>query len=72
MRKKVILLALILVVGVPVSITIWNVVDAAMHGDWSGAEYFGGVAWVLTAMYLVFAYFRPNVRHEARREKGRA
>ena len=61
MRKKVILLALIVVVGVPVVITIWNVVDAAMHGDWSGVHFFGGVAWVLTALYLVFAYLRPNV-----------
>jgi len=60
MRKKVILLALVLVVGAPVGVFIWDTVDAAMHGDWTNMKFFGGVVWIETAVYLVLAYSKPN------------
>ena len=67
-KKKVILLALVLIVGAPYVLDIWSAVDDAMHGDWSIVKFFGAVAWVETAVYLVFAYFRPNEKVEAPNE----
>jgi len=72
MRKKVILLALILVVGVPIVMGIWRAVDEAMHGNWAGVKFYGGVAWGLTVLFLFAEYLKPNdgVERLPTRERG--
>jgi len=60
MRKRVMLLALILVVGVLVEMLIWSAVNAAIHGDWTGVQVVGAITSILTMVSLAVVYFKSN------------
>lgn len=60
MKRRILWVALSVMVGFPVIAIIISITQAAKHGDWSGVQFVGWVLWSIIVAILLFALTKPS------------